>query len=116
MTEHLLKNLKDSVKNISFKCKMDALSRGRFQFIKLNGRDQGKVHGRNTGGFPDGSDSATIDDVLHTIGCDLFGGTRYKITIQVEEVPDARQTKVQKEDLRETNQEEGLGNDQQRMA
>ena len=87
-----------AVKSISFKCKMDALSRHEFRFTKLNGRDQGKVHGRSTEGFPEGGDSATIDDVLHTIGCDLFGGTKYKITIQAEEIPDAKQKKTQEEE------------------
>ena len=98
MSSHLLSKMKNSVKNISFKCKMDALSRGTLRFTKLNGRDQGKVHGRSTEGFPEGGDSATIDDVLHTIGCDLFGGTKYKITIQAEEIPDAKQEKTQEEE------------------
>jgi len=95
MSSHLLSKMKNGVKNISFKCKMDALSRDRFRFTKLNGRDQSKVHGKGSEGCPDGGESATIDDVLHTIGCDLFGGTKYKITIQAEEIPDAKQKKAQ---------------------
>lgn len=87
-----------AVKSMSFKSNVDALSRGKLRFTKLNGRDQGKVHGRSTEGFPDGGNSATIDDVLHTMGCDLFGRTKYKITIQAEEIPDAKQKKTQEKE------------------
>jgi len=30
------------------------------------------------------------------MGCDLFGGTKYNITIQAEEIPDAKQKKTKK--------------------
>jgi len=85
-------------KTLSFKSGIDALSRSSLRFTKLNGRDQGKVHGRSTEGFPDGGDSATIEDVLHSMGCDLFGNTKYKITIQAEEIRDAKQKKIKKEE------------------
>ena len=85
-------------KTLSFKSAIDALSRSSLRFTKLNGRDQGKVHGRSTEGFPDGGDSATIEDVLHSMGCDLFGNTKYKITIQAEEIRDAKQKKIKKEE------------------
>ena len=85
-------------KTLSFKSGIDALSRSSLRFTKLNGRDQGKVHGRSTEGFPDGGDSATIEDVLHSMGCDLFGNTKYKITIQAEEIRNAKQKKIKKEE------------------
>ena len=85
-------------KTLSFKSAIDALSRSSLRFTKLNGRDQGKVHGRSTEGFPDGGDSATIEDVLHSMGCDLFGNTKYKITIQAEEIRNAKQKKIKKEE------------------
>ena len=86
-------------KTLSFKSGIDALSRSSLRFTKLNGRDQGKVHGRSTEGFPDGGDSATIEDVLHSMGCDLFGNTKYKITIQAEEIRDAKEKKIKKEEI-----------------
>ena len=85
-------------KTLSFKSGIDALSRSSLRFTKLNGRDQGKVHGRSTEGFPVGGDSATIEDVLHSMGCDLFGNTKYKITIQAEEIRNAKQKKIKKEE------------------
>jgi len=100
MTSHLLGKLKGKVKKISFKGKIDALRRHTLRFCELNGRDQGKVHGRNTEGYPDGGDSATIDDVLHSMGCDLFGQTRYEIHIQLKEIPDGskREAKIKEEE------------------
>ena len=85
-------------KTLSFKSAIDALSRSSLRFTKLNGRDQGKVHGRSTEGFPDGGDSATIEDVLHSMGCDLYGNTKYNITIQAEEIRNAKQKKIKKEE------------------
>ena len=78
---------------MSFYCSIDALRRQNLTFCGLNGRDQGKVHGRSTEGYPDGSDRATIDDVLHSMGCDLFGSTRYNITIQAQEIKEAKPAK-----------------------
>ena len=97
MTSHLLGKMKSKVKTMSFKCSIDALRRQNLAFCGLNGRDQGKVHGRSTEGYPDGSDRATIDDVLHSMGCDLFGSTRYNITIQVQEIPDVKKKRTKKE-------------------
>ena len=85
-------------KTLSLKSGIDALSRSSLRFTKLNGRDQGKVHGRSTEGFPDGGDSATIEDVLHSTGGVLFGNTKYNITIQAEEIRDAKQKKIKKEE------------------
>ena len=88
-------------KTLSFKSAIDALSRSSLRFTKLNGRDQGKVHGRSTEGFPDGGDSATIEDVLHSMGCDLFGGTQYEVTIEAKEIPSGskRKEKIQEEEV-----------------
>ena len=97
MTSHLLGKMKSKIKNLSFKSKIDALTRQELRFSSLNGRDQGKIHGRSTEGIPDGSPYATIDDVLHSMGCDLFGGTRYNITIQVQEIPDVKKKRTKKE-------------------
>jgi len=88
--------MKNKIKNLSFKSKIDALTRQQLRFSSLNGRDQGKIHGRSTEGIPDGSPYATIDDVLHSMGCDLFGGTRYNITIQVQEIPDVKKKRTKK--------------------
>lgn len=79
-----------SVKSMTFSSNIDALSRSVLRFTRLNGRNQGKIHGRGNDGFNCGSDSATIDDVLHAMGCDLFGGVQYKITIQAEEIKNVK--------------------------
>ncbi|MCH2508410.1 MAG: hypothetical protein MK035_08080 [Dehalococcoidia bacterium] len=97
MSSQLLGKMKSKIKNLSFKSKIDALTRQELRFSSLNGRDQGKIHGRSTEGIPDGSPYATIDDVLHSMGCDLFGGTRYNITIQVQEIPDVKKKRTKKE-------------------
>ena len=97
MSTQLLGKMKSKIKNLSFKSKIDALTRQELRFSSLNGRDQGKIHGRSTEGIPDGSPYATIDDVLHSMGCDLFGGTRYNITIQVQEIPDVKKKRTKKE-------------------
>ena len=97
MSSQLLGIMKSKIKNLSFKSKIDALTRQELRFSSLNGRDQGKIHGRSTEGIPDGSPYATIDDVLHSMGCDLFGGTRYNITIQVQEIPDVKKKRTKKE-------------------
>ena len=98
MSSQLLGKMKSKIKNLSFKSKIDALTRQELRFSSLNGRDQGKIHGRSTEGIPDGSPTATIDDVLHSMGCDLFGGTRYNITIHAEEIKDVRPKKKAKEE------------------
>ena len=85
-----------AIKTMSFKSNIDAISRHTLRFTKLNGRNQGKIHGKDNKGFNCGGSSATIDDVLHTMGCDLFGSTKYNITIQAEEIPDAKQKKTKK--------------------
>jgi hypothetical protein len=85
--------MKKKVKSLSIQCNLDALTRHQLRFIRLNGRNQSKVHGKDATGFVHGCDSATIEDILHTMGCDLFGGTRYDITIQVKEMPDAKKKK-----------------------
>ena len=97
MSSQLLGKMKSKIKNLSFKSKIDALTRQELRFSSLNGRDQGKIHGRSTEGIPDGSPYATIDDVLHSMGCDFFGGTRYNITIQVQEIPDVKKKRTKKE-------------------
>ena len=97
MSSQLLGKMKSKIKNLSYKSKIDALTRQELRFSSLNGRDQGKIHGRSTEGIPDGSPYATIDDVLHSMGCDLFGGTRYNITIQVQEIPDVKKKRTKKE-------------------
>ena len=85
-----------AVKSITFSSNIDALSRNTLRFTKLNGRNQGKIHGRGGDGFNCGSNSATIDDVLHTMGCDLFGGVHYKITIQLEEIKNVKREAADK--------------------
>ena len=98
MSARLFEQTKRKSKQLSFKSKIDALSRQQLIFSSLNGRDQGKIHGRSTEGIPDGSPTATIDDVLHSMGCDLFGGVRYNITIHAEEIKDVRPKKKAKEE------------------
>ena len=95
--------MKKRVKSLSFKGKIDALSRSTLRFTKLNGRNQSKIHGKRNDGFSCGGSSATIDDVLHMMGCDLFGSTLYNITIQAQEIPDVKRKKktAKKEDPRE---------------
>lgn len=90
--------MRKKVKSLSFKGKIDALSRNKLRFTGLNGRNQGKIHGRGSDGYNYGSNSATIEDVLHTMGCDLFGSTRYNITIQAQEIPDAKKKKRTKKE------------------
>jgi len=80
-------------KSLNIQCNLDALTRHQLRFTGLNGRNQAKVHGKDSTGFVHGTDSAIIEDILHTMGCDLFGGTRYDITIQVQEIPDAKKKK-----------------------
>jgi len=84
-----------TVKSITFSSNIDALSRSTLRFTGLNGRNQGKIHGKRSDGHNRGSGCATIDDVLHTMGCNLFGGVHYKITIQAEEI---RNVKKEAED------------------
>ena len=93
MTSHLLGKLKSKVKSISFKGKIDALSRNTLLFIELDGRDQSKIHGKEADGHNYGTNFATIDDALHAMGCDLFGSTRYNITIQAQEIKDVERKK-----------------------
>ena len=93
MSSHLLGKLKSKIKTISFKSKMDSISRQSFLFTGLNGRDQGKIHGRTTEGHPERGSFAAIEDVLHSMGCDLFGASRYNITIQVQEIEDVKKKK-----------------------
>jgi len=85
--------MRKKVKSLSFKGKIDALSRNKLRFTGLNGRNQGKIHGRGSDGYNYGSNSATIEDVLHTMGCDLFGSTLYNITIQAQEIEDVEAKK-----------------------
>tara|TARA_B100000029_G_scaffold516003_1_gene626063 strand:- start:1188 stop:1478 length:291 start_codon:yes stop_codon:yes gene_type:complete len=85
--------MKSKIKKVSFKSKIDGINRSQLRFIGLSGRDRSKIHGKDVEGFCFGSDSAHIEDVLHSIGCDLFGGTRYNITIQVQEIPDVKAKK-----------------------
>jgi len=73
--------MSSDVKTMSFKSNIDALSRSTLRFTKLNGRNQSKIHGKSNDGFSCGGSSATIDDVLHSMGCDLFGKTKYEISI-----------------------------------
>ena len=105
MSSHLLRKMKSKIKFISFKSRIDAISRNTLLFIELNGVDQGKVHGRTTEGYPDGIESATIDDILHTMGCDLFGSTRYNITIQAQEIEDVKSKT--KDEEKESPRQEG---------
>jgi hypothetical protein len=85
--------MKKKVKSFSFQSNIDALSRNRLRFTGLNGRNQAKVHGKGSEGHNNGPNSATIDDILHTMGCDLFGSTRYNITIQAQEIKDVKAKK-----------------------
>lgn len=89
------------VRPIKFKCYMDSMKRDYFLFTGLNGRNQGKIHGRGPSGHPSGWDCATIEDVLHSMGCDLFGGTQYELTIEAKEIPSGskRKEKTQKEEV-----------------
>jgi len=88
------------IRPMKFNCYMDALKRDVFLFTGLNGRVQGQVHGRGPTGRPSGWECATIEDVLHSMGCDLFGGTQYEISIQVKEIPDGskREEKIKKKE------------------
>ena len=85
--------MRKKVKSLSFKGKIDALSRSTLRFTGLNGRNQAKIHGKGSSGHNYGSNSATIEDVLHTMGCDLFGSTLYNITIQAQEIEDVEAKK-----------------------
>ena len=85
--------MKQKTKSMSFKSKIDALSRSTLRFTGLNGRNQAKIHGMGSSGHNYGSDCATIVDILHTMGCDLFGSTRYNITIQAQETEDVKAKK-----------------------
>jgi len=95
--------MKKKTKSLSFQGRIDSLSRSTLRFTGLNGRNQGKIHGKRGDGYNLGSGCATIDDVLHTMGCDLFGSTLYNITIQAQEIPDVKRKKktAKKEDPRE---------------
>ena len=85
--------MKKKMKSLSFKGKIDALSRTTLRFTGLNGRNQAKIHGKESSGRNYGSNSATIDDILHTMGCDLFGSTLYNITVQAQEIEDVEKKK-----------------------
>ena len=85
--------MKKKVKSLSFKGKIDALNRSTLRFTGLNGRNQAKIHGKGSSGHNYGSNSATIEEVLHTMGCDLFGSTLYNITIQAQEIEDVEAKK-----------------------
>ena len=43
--------MKKKVKSLSFKGKIDALSRDTLRFTGLNGRNQGKIHGKRSDGY-----------------------------------------------------------------
>ena len=90
--------MKKKLKSLSIQCNLDALTRHQLRFTRLNGRNQSKVHGKDATGYVHGSDSAVIEDILHTMGCDLFGGTRYNITIHAEEIEDVRPKKKAKKE------------------
>ena len=91
--------VKAKLKPIKFKTYMDAINKSNFLFTGLNGRTQGKIFGRDNDGKAAGGESACIEDVLHAMGCDLFGLTQYEISIQVKEIPSGSK-------LKETAQEE----------
>ncbi len=81
---------------MKLKCNIDAISFRDLRFVGLSGRDRSKVHGKDSGGFCSGKDSALIEDILHSMGCDLFGSTRYNITIEAQEIPNVKQKKAAK--------------------
>ena len=68
-------------------------------FQGLNKRDKSKVFGRNDNYL---SDKGTVlaEDILHGLGCDLFGNVSYKISIQIQPVErnDAEQKKAEKKE------------------
>lgn len=103
MTNYVSQNQKNIVKKIHFDCKLDGLSRTIFMFTEITPRTQSKIFGKDGGtGCVLGTNFTTIEDVMHAIGCDLFGETRYKVTITAEELPNAKKKRPKKESQRET--------------
>ena len=96
MANHVLKNKRKKVKEIHFACNLDALSRNKLFFTKLNTRNQSKIFGKEATGRVLGNGFATMEDVMHVIGCDLFGKIRYNITITAEEIPDVKKQERKK--------------------
>tara|TARA_Y100000310_G_C20563732_1_gene754406 strand:- start:494 stop:796 length:303 start_codon:yes stop_codon:yes gene_type:complete len=54
-------------------------------FANLNKRDKSKVFGRNDD-YLESKGTVLAEDVLHGLGCDMFGRTSYKISIQITPV------------------------------
>ena len=102
MTNYVSQNQKNKLKKINFDCKIDSLSRSNLMFTEITPRTQSKIFGKEGGtGCVLGTNFATIEDVMHAIGCDLFGETKYKVTITAEELPNAKKKRPKKESQRE---------------
>lgn len=85
--------IKTKLRPMKFKTYMDAMKSSKFLFTGLNGRTQGQIFGRDNDGYATGGECACIEDVLHSMGCDLFGLTQYEISIQVKEIPSGSKRK-----------------------
>ena len=54
-------------------------------FENLNKRDKSKVFGKNDN-YLESKGTVLAEDVLHGLGCDMFGRTSYKISIHISPI------------------------------
>ena len=68
-------------------------------FENLNKRDKSKVFGKNDD-YLESKGTVLAEDILHGLGCDMFGRTSYKISIHISptERKHAKQKKISKKE------------------
>lgn len=94
-----VKTIGKSGSSITFTCTPTLYHPYGIAFKHLNKRDKSKVFGRNDD-YLESKGTVLAEDILHGLGCDLFGNTSYKISIQVTPVEEkhAKQKKARKKE------------------
>ena len=94
-----MKTIGKSSQSITFTAKPILDSSHGMVFTDLNKRDKSKVFGKNDQ-YVESKGTVLAEDILHCLGCDLFGNTLYKIQIVVSAVEDknVKQKKTRKEE------------------
>ena len=72
-------------KSITFTATPTLYSPYGIVFKDLNKRDKSKVFGK-TDDYLESKGTVLAEDILHGLGCDLFGHTSYKISIKIKPV------------------------------
>ena len=94
-----VKTIGKSARSITFTARPTLYSPYGMVFADLNKRDKSKVFGKNDQ-YLEAKGTVLAEDILHGLGCDLFGNTLYKIQIVVSPVEDkdAKQKKAFKKE------------------